>query len=298
MAPCQAARVGVAFGLSVPLPADGPPVPRAAQPLLASRASATRPSLAARIPGDDAPAVQTQAAECCRPPRPLPHTAMKDLLTSQKQACWQEHIRKETAARVAWNLSYGHKHPKEGALPRKRPQKAAFWSAFGARPSQATSSPDSKEVPAGRLETRELQDQLSRGVGVQGPAPKVDRGWQAQRATQGPADQTQPVGSGMRQVPPCTLQLLFQGISHDGQGRASYLRERYRQKPEEKFLYPIVSSWEYGWHMGKGHHPLAIPGLGRRAQPCPSSHSSGSLCSEQGSRFLTHWSFFCPLSAG
>ena len=157
MAPCQAARVGVAFGLSVPLPADGPPVPRAAQPLLASRASATRPSLAARIPGDDAPAVQTQAAECCRPPRPLPHTAMKDLLTSQKQACWQEHIRKETAARVAWNLSYGHKHPKEGALPRKRPQKAAFWSAFGARPSQATSSPDSKEVPAGRLETRELQ---------------------------------------------------------------------------------------------------------------------------------------------
>ncbi|KAM7230063.1 hypothetical protein CapIbe_018780 [Capra ibex] len=188
---------------------------------------------------------------------------MKDLLTSQKQACWQEHIRKETAARVAWNLSYGHKHPKEGALPRKRPQKAAFWSAFGARPSQATSSPDSKEVPAGRLETRELQDQLSRGVGVQGPAPKVDRGWQAQRATQGPADQTQPVGSGMRQVPPCTLQLLFQGISHDGQGRASYLRERYRQKPEEKFLYPIVSSWEYGWHMGEAMKDARPPTYAR-----------------------------------
>ena len=102
----------------------------------------------------------------------------------------------------------------------------------------------------------------------------------------------------MRQVPPCTLQLLFQGTSHDGQGRALCLQERYRQKPEEKFLYPIVSSWEYGWHMGKGHHPLAIPGLGRQAQPCPSSHSSGSLCSKQGSRFLTLWSFFCPPSAG
>lgn len=231
------------------------------------------------------------------PPRPLPHTAMKDLFTSQKQACWQEHIRKETAARVAWNLKHGHKHP-EAALPRKRPQKAPFRSVLGAGPSQATSAPDSKEVPAGWPETRGLQGQLSRGVGVQGPAPKVDRGWQAQKPTRGPADQTKPVGSGMRQVPPSTLQLLFQGVSHDGQGRASYLRERYQQKPEEKFLYPIVSSWEYGWHMGKGHHPLAISGLGRQAQPWPSSHSSGSLCSERGSRFLTLCSLFCPPSAG
>lgn len=218
MAPCQAARGqgGVyvwPWVLSVPLPADGPPVLRAAQPLLASRALATQPSLAARIPGDEAAAVQTQAAECFLPPRPLPHTAMKDLFTSQKQACWQEHIRKETAARVAWNLNYGHKHPKEGAVPRKRPQKAPFRSALGAGPSQATSSPDSKEVPAGRPETRGLQGQLSRGAGVQGPAPKVDRGWQAQKPTRGPADQTKPVGSGMRQVPPSALQLLFQGVS-------------------------------------------------------------------------------------
>lgn len=101
-------------------------MPRAAQPLLAIRASATQSSLAARIPGDEAQGVQTQAAEGFLPPRPLPHTAMKDLFTSEKQACWQEHIRKETAARVAWNLNYGHKHLKEGALPRKQPQKAPF----------------------------------------------------------------------------------------------------------------------------------------------------------------------------
>lgn len=138
---------------------------------------------------------------------------MKDLFTSRRQACWQEQVRKETAARVAWNLNYGHKHPKEGAVPRKRPQKAPFRSALGAGPSQATSSPDSKEVPAGRPETRGLQGQLFRGVGAQGPATKVDRGWQAQKPTRGPADQTKPVGSGMRQVPPSTLQLLFQGVS-------------------------------------------------------------------------------------
>lgn len=37
-----------------------------------SRASATQPSLAARIPGDEAAAVQTQAAERFLPPGPSP----------------------------------------------------------------------------------------------------------------------------------------------------------------------------------------------------------------------------------
>eukprot|EP00069_Balaena_mysticetus_P022116 bmy_14173T0 len=115
---------------------------------------------------------------------------MRDLVTSQKQACWQKHIRKETAAQVAWNISCGHKHLKEGPLPRKRLQKAPF------------SSPDCKEVPVGWPETRGLQDQLSRGVGVQGPPPKGDRVRQARRATRGLAGQTKPGGLGMKQVPP------------------------------------------------------------------------------------------------
>lgn len=63
-------------------------------------------------------------------PRPLALTATRDPFTSQKQACWQEHIRKETAAQVTWNISYGHKHLKEGPLPRKRLQKAPFRSVW------------------------------------------------------------------------------------------------------------------------------------------------------------------------
>ncbi|KAI5174417.1 Protein Atp6V1Fnb [Manis pentadactyla] len=53
----------------------------------------------------------------------------------------------------------------------------------------------------------------------------------------------------MRQVPPCPLQLPFRGISHDSLGCVTYLREQHRQEPE-KFLYPVLSSWEYSRHVG------------------------------------------------
>ncbi|XP_014439900.1 uncharacterized protein LOC106733974 [Tupaia chinensis] len=114
---------------------------------------------------------------------------------------------------------------------------------------QGTCSPD-KEVQIGQPETKRVLNQPSRGVGVQGSPAKGDRVWEARRAAQRPAGQTRPPGLAMRPVPPSTLQLLFQGLSHEGQGRTQYLRERHRQKPEEKFQYPVLSSWEYGWHVG------------------------------------------------
>lgn len=236
------------------------------------------PALIGRTyPWRRAPAEQTEAAglrvEWFLPPPPCPPTAMRDLCSTQSQACWQERIWKEMAARVAWKICYSHKYPKEGPVPRKRLQRTPLRLALGAGPLAATSSPESREVQDGGPETKGVWDQLSRGVGVQGPPPKGDEVWETRRAARGPAVQSRPEGLGMRQVPPSTLQLLFQGISHDGQGRASYLRERHRQKPEEKFLYPILSSWEYGWHMGKGDHHLATPGLCRQARPFPSALS-------------------------
>nr|XP_044611063.1 uncharacterized protein LOC106848684 isoform X2 [Equus asinus] len=71
---------------------------------------------------------------------------MKDLFLSQNQACWQEHIQKEAAARVAWKINYGHKYPKEGPIPGKRLQQAPLRSALGVGPMPVTSSPDSKEA--------------------------------------------------------------------------------------------------------------------------------------------------------
>lgn len=242
------------------LQATNSPRPPCPQPLPSSRTLATQPSLATRILGDKTP-TKHWPENCGQNVSNLPAIllpAMKDLFTSRGQACWEERIRKEVIARTTWKVKHGHKYPKERSLPGKQLQQALFHSPLGVGSLPATSSPDRR---TGLPETKEVRAQLSRGVGVQ----------EVQRATRGPTGQTKPGSLEMRPVPSSTLQLLFQGISHDGQGRALYLRERNRQKPEEKFQYPIVSSWEYGWHVGKGHHLLPFQAFAGSLPPSPAS---------------------------
>ncbi|KAG3279436.1 protein SPMIP1 [Ictidomys tridecemlineatus] len=175
---------------------------------------------------------------------------MREVSFSQNQACWKEHIQKETAARVAWNIHYGHKFLKEGTRAKKQPKQAPFRSTPVAGQVPASSSLVSKEVKVGHPQVQGVQNQLSSLVGVQVPPPSSIRIRKARGATQGPAGHSRPENSVMRQAPSSTLKLLFKGVSQSGEGRARYLQERYRQLPEEKFRYPILSSWEYGWHVG------------------------------------------------
>ena len=53
----------------------------------------------------------------------------------------------------------------------------------------------------------------------------------------------------MRPVTPCSKSLLFDGLSKEGKGRNQYLKYRKNLAPEEKFEFPLVSSWEYGWRL-------------------------------------------------
>ncbi|MBZ3889235.1 hypothetical protein SUZIE_201810 [Sciurus carolinensis] len=188
---------------------------------------------------------------------------MGELFTSQSQAFWQERIQKETATRVAWNIHYGHKFLKEGTRAKKQLQQAPFKSALEVGQVPATSSLVSKEVQVGHPEVQGVQNQLSSAVGIQVPTPKGIRIRKARGATQGPAGHSRPEDLTMRQVPSSTLKLLFEGVSHDGQGRARYLQERHRQIPEEKFRYKILSSWEYGWHVGDAMRNFTIPEYAR-----------------------------------
>jgi hypothetical protein len=48
---------------------------------------------------------------------------------------------------------------------------------------------------------------------------------------------------------------LYTGLSHDGQGRHQYLRSRYGRIPEQKFNFPVLSSWEYGWGLADIRKP-------------------------------------------
>lgn len=38
---------------------------------------------------------------------------------------------------------------------------------------------------------------------------------------------------------------------YDGKGRRLYLKKRTEQGPEEKYDHPVLSSWDYGWRLGK-----------------------------------------------
>jgi len=44
-----------------------------------------------------------------------------------------------------------------------------------------------------------------------------------------------------------TRRQLYSGTSNEG--RMNYLQSRLRRRPESRYLYPVVSSWEYGWRL-------------------------------------------------
>ncbi|XP_055464156.1 protein ATP6V1FNB [Psammomys obesus] len=56
--------------------------------------------------------------------------------------------------------------------------------------------------------------------------------------------------SEMYPVPPDIKALLYEGISHDLQGRYHYLKARQLDLPEKRYLFPVTTSFSYGWQLG------------------------------------------------
>ena len=54
----------------------------------------------------------------------------------------------------------------------------------------------------------------------------------------------------MRPVEPFVKDKLYDGFTKEGKGRYQYLNTRYLRVPEDKYQYPVLSSWEYGWRLG------------------------------------------------
>lgn len=42
---------------------------------------------------------------------------------------------------------------------------------------------------------------------------------------------------------------LYDGFTKEGKGRYQYLQSRYQDIPENKYRFPVLSSWEYGWRL-------------------------------------------------
>lgn len=66
----------------------------------------------------------------------------------------------------------------------------------------------------------------------------------------GRSDSAQAGSTEMRPVTPNTKSKLYDGFTKEGKGRYQYLSDRNSKNPEEKFSFPLLSSWEYGWRLG------------------------------------------------
>lgn len=145
-------------------------------------------------------------------------------MTTREQNAWRELIKKEAFCRVGWKAKYGSKYPRrvpDFGVSRKKCSLPAIHL-----PENRVSSSACGEVTVKKDKEQQMEGEKD-GLGFQEPFPE------------------------MRAPTPETTQLLYQGFSHEGEGRRHYLKERKMKSPEEKFCYPVLSSWEYGWRLGK-----------------------------------------------
>ncbi|XP_073325089.1 protein SPMIP1 [Pagrus major] len=155
---------------------------------------------------------------------------MRSLLTTQSQNCYREQIQKEMLTRLAWKSRYAKLYPSC-----YDPQNNS-----GTEPTQLPHlPPDPRAVLPPVSKTPEKQSDLP-------PPPLPPRPLLLSVEGEGRLD-VPPV---MRPVSPRTRHALYQDSSHHGKGRRLYLQRRGQMRPEEKFDFPLLSSWEYGWRLG------------------------------------------------
>ncbi|KAM8914896.1 uncharacterized protein AB9W97_011914 isoform 3-T3 [Spinachia spinachia] len=147
----------------------------------------------------------------------------KAMLTTQHQNCYREQIQKETLTRLAWKRRYADLYP----------------SCGGSEATRRPGSPNPKPafiavLPPVAGTTRKQSD-------LPPPPPPPPP-----RLPELPLS----VAPLMRPVSLQTRSAVYQDSSHHGKGRSLYLQKRGQLKPEEKFDFPLLSSWEYGWRLG------------------------------------------------
>ncbi|XP_031700938.1 uncharacterized protein LOC116382218 isoform X2 [Anarrhichthys ocellatus] len=164
-----------------------------------------------------------------RPCTALLQAQQKAMLTTQSQNCYREQIQKETLTRLAWKSRYADLYPSCCNPPK---------NDDGTEPTQPPRLPaDDRAVLPPVSRTTEKRSALPPAL----PPPPV-----VSLEGDGPLN----VASLMRPVSPQTRLALYQDSSHHGKGRKLYLQKRGHVRPEEKFDFPLLSSWEYGWRLG------------------------------------------------
>ncbi|KAM4612802.1 uncharacterized protein ACJ7VT_011034 [Polymixia lowei] len=163
---------------------------------------------------------------------------MRTLMTTQNQNCYREQIQKEMLTRLTWKSRYARDYLSCYTAHNKSPRDPAQPPRDPAQPPRDPAQPprDPAQPPRDPAQPPRLSCLLLPSV------PPL-----------------------MRAVSPQTRRTLYQSSSHHGKGRSLYLERRGQKRPEEKFDYPLLSSWEYGWRLGDYRLDYRSPASGRSA---------------------------------
>ncbi|XP_041835824.1 uncharacterized protein LOC121636396 [Melanotaenia boesemani] len=163
---------------------------------------------------------------------------MRDLLTTESQNCYKERIKKEMLTRLAWKGRYARLYPSSYNPGNNSTEQ-----------TQLPQLPANTRVVAHPV-TREPEKQRNLPPSPPPPLPAVEGKQQLDVHLK-------------RTVSPPTRQTLHHDSSHHGTGRSLYLKRRGHIVPEEKFDFPLLSSWEYGWRLGDFNLNYRTPSFAR-----------------------------------
>lgn len=145
--------------------------------------------------------------------------------TTAFQEFMKESIEKETNQRLAWfnkRRSQSITRPRQLEVFRKK-------ITEGSKPSEALL----EKLPAIGSEVRRNRKKADFNDPLLGNRAQTCVDLQAE----------------MKPPSPVTRDTLFDGFTKEGKGRYQYLRKRYDTIPEQKYTFPIISSWDYGWRL-------------------------------------------------
>ncbi|XP_033123447.1 protein ATP6V1FNB-like [Anneissia japonica] len=168
---------------------------------------------------------------------------MRQLFDVQRQNFWTESIHKEAYTRLAWHEKYS----KEFARESRQGQQGV------ARKRRPNMVPKVHAIP--ELNTKK-QDQREEELDKERTTKKPDLAALAANDPDALLVEMRPVTRGIRDQ-------LYKGFSKEGTGRYAYLQIRKLKKPEDKYEFPITSSWEYGWKLDDVVKEFRAPEWGR-----------------------------------
>lgn len=143
-------------------------------------------------------------------------TALKNLAAdTHMQNFWTEAINKEANVRFEWQLRYSKEFARNAFRPQPKKKGMQLNDALARRIKELESS------VANNTLTLEASDKES----LHKSNLHVD------------------MNSASKDV----RELLYDGLSHHGEGRYSYLRKRLEVPPDKKYSFPLLSSMNYGW---------------------------------------------------